>query len=209
MAHAIIRIYANSGPLLDTVREHQARVVDVMRDLPGLQLYSVSGDSASATAVSITVLDDKAGTDESIKRGAALIKELLPDANLAPPRIVKGDLILRSSAEDLASRTGGPHLSLRLYHDKLPEHFGEHVADLKQALSAIPGWRTTAGFVDETTGHAVVLHAVDDAASIDTVAQAVRAWGQAAFPEFNPAPPEVISTTRIHRYDAAPEATPA
>jgi len=204
MPHAVVRIYANSGSLLDTAREQQARIVDAMRDVPGLQMYSVSGDSASATAVTITVCDDKTGTDESVKRAAATVKELLPDANIAPPRILEGDLILRLTAEDLASRTGNPYVSLRLYHNAMPEELAEHEADLKEALSAIPQWRNSAGFVDEATGHAVVVSAVDDEASAETVAQAIRTWGEAAFPEFSKtlSPPEVITASRLYRHDA-------
>jgi hypothetical protein len=212
MAHAIIRIYANSGPLLDTVREHQARVLDVMRDLPGLQTYTVHGDDASATGVSITVCDDKTSAQESIKRGAALIKELLPDANLAPPRILEGDIVVRLAAQDEASRTGNPHLMLRLYHDALPA-IPEHAADLQQALSAVPGWRLYAAFADEATGHGVAVIAADDAASLDKAAEAQRAFGQKAFPEFATLalakPPEIIRTTRLYRMDVATEATPA
>ena len=48
MPYAGVRIYANSGPLLDTAREHQSKIIDVMRDVPGLQVYGVSGDPASA-----------------------------------------------------------------------------------------------------------------------------------------------------------------
>ena len=209
MPHAVVRIYANSVPVLDVAREHGTRIVDVMHDMPGLQVYSISGDEASATSVTITVCDDKTGTDESIKRAAALVKELLPDANIAPPRVLSGEIALRLAAEDVASRTGNPHLMLRLYSKALPEGLAEHAADLQQALSVIPGWRVYAAFTDETTGHGVAVMSADDEASLDKLAEAQKAWGQAALPEFNPEPPEVITATRMHRFDAAPEATPA
>jgi hypothetical protein len=193
--------------LLDTAREHQARLIDIMRDLPGLQMYSVSGDPASATAVSITVFADKAATDESIKRGAAALKELLPDANIAPPRILSGEITIRLAAEGAAARTGNPHLMLRLYDIAFPEGVAEHEADLKQAMSAIPEWRVFSGFEDETTGHGVVVMGADDAAGLEKMAEALKAWGQAAFhvtPE-----PEVVATSRVFRFDAVSEATPA
>jgi len=208
MSHAVVRIY-NSGPVLDVAREQGTRIVDVMRDVAGLQLYSISGDAASATSVTITVCDDKAGTDESLKRAAALVKELLPDANVAPPRVLSGELVVRASAEDVASRTGNPNLMLRLYSNALPENLAEHTDDLKQALSAIPQWRVYAAFVDEATGHMVAVISADDAAGLEKVAQAQMAWGQAAFPDLKVEPPEVITATRLHRFDAATEATPA
>jgi hypothetical protein len=96
--------------VLDVAREHGARIVDVMHDVPGLQMYSISGDPTSSTSVTITVCADKTGTDESIKRAAALVKELLPNANIAPPRVLSGELALRLAAKDVASRTGNPHL---------------------------------------------------------------------------------------------------
>jgi hypothetical protein len=204
MPQAVVRIYANSSALLAVAREQQARITDVVRDLPGLQVYSVSGDAASATAVSITVCADKAGTDESIKRGAAIVKELLPDANIAPPRVLSGEIVIRLAAEDVASRTGDPHLMLRMYHQAFPEGVAEHEADLKQDMSAIPEWRVFSGFVDEATGHGVVVMAADDAAGLEKMTDALKAWGQAAL-HVTPEPPEVITTSRIFRFDAASE----
>jgi hypothetical protein len=209
MPHAVVRIYANSVPVFDVAREHGTRIVDVMHDVPGLQMYSISGDEANATSVTITVCDDKTGTDESIKRAAALVKELLPDANIAPPRVLSGDLVVRASAEDVASKTGSPHLMLRLYQNALPAGLAEHVGDLKQALSAIPEWRVYAAFVDESTGHMVAVISADDAAGLEKIAQAQMAWGQAAFPHLKVEPPEVVTATRMYRFDATPEATPA
>jgi hypothetical protein len=55
----------------------------------------------------------------------------------------------------------------------------------------------------------VALIAADDAAGLEKVVQAQIAWGQAAFPDLKVEPPEVISATRLYRFDAATEATPA
>jgi hypothetical protein len=194
--------------LLDVARGQQAKIVDTMRDLPGLQVYSVSGDDASATAVSITVCADKAGIDESVKRGAAIVKELLPDANIAAPRVLSGEIVLRLAAEDVASRTGNPHLMLRLYHQAFPEGVAENEAALKQDMRAIPEWRVFSGFVDVATGHGVVVMAADNAAGLEKMVEALKAWGQAAL-HVTPEPPEVLTTSRIFRFDAASEATPA
>jgi hypothetical protein len=209
MPHVVVRIYTDSGPLLDTAREHQAKILDAMRDVPGLRMFGVSGDPPSATAVTNTVCDDKAGTDASIVRAAALVKELLPDANIPPPRIVSGQVIYRFAAEDLASRTGNPYLRLRIFHGTPPEGFGEHEAELRAALSAVPEWRAYTAFVDEATGNGVIITAVDDEASYDKVAQAHAAWVQATWPGLKPEPPEIFNTTGLYRYDATPEATTA
>ena len=139
---------------------------------------------AVTTAVTTTVCDDRAGTDASILRAAALVKELLPDANIPPPRIVSGELVYRLAAEDLSSRTGSPYVTLRLFHGAPPQDFGNHQADLLKALSASPEWRAYTAFGDERTGHGVIMTAVDDEASYDA-AQARQRWVQSAWPDLN------------------------
>jgi hypothetical protein len=209
MPHVVVRIYTDSGPLLDTAREHQAKILDSMREVPGFRMFGLSGDPASATAVTTTVCADKAGTDASIVRAAALVKELLPDAKIAPPRIVSGEVMYRLRAEDLATRTGFPYLRLRLFRAAPPQDFGDHEADLLKALSAVPSWRAYTAFVDERTGHGVILTTVDNEGSYDAVAQAHQAWVQGTWPGLKPEPPEIFNTTGIYRLDATPEAAPA
>ena len=55
----------------------------------------------------------------------------------------------------------------------------------------------------------VAVSSADDAAGLAKIAQAQMAWGQAAFPDLKVEPPEVITATRMYRFDAATEATPA
>jgi hypothetical protein len=193
--------------LLDTAREHQARIIDVMRDVPGLRMFGVGGDPASATAVTITVCDDKTGTDESIKRAAATVKELLPDANIAPPQILQGEIIYRLTANELPTGPGA-YLRLAVFHNAAPlEGFGEHEAELRAALSPVPGWLSYTAFVDETTGDGVILHAAADKASFDKVFDAHAAWVQANWPGFQAdPPPDVILITGMYRFDAKPAA---
>jgi hypothetical protein len=139
------------------------------------------------------VCDDRAGTDESIVRAAALVKEFLPDANIAPPRIVSGDILYYFAAEDLASRIGSPYVRLRIFHSEPPQNFGEHETDLKKALSAVPEWRAYAAFADQATGSGVIMIAADDEAGYDKVARAHQPWVQATWPGLRVEPPEIFT----------------
>jgi hypothetical protein len=207
MAHVVVRIYTDSAPLVELARESQAEIREIMNSIPGFLTFGImnTGDGL----ISMTICEDKAGTDASIKRAAEFIKEKLPDANIAPPQILEGDAIYRLRANDLPSGPG-VYLRLSLFHAAPPEGFSEHEAELRQALSAVPGWRSYTTFVNDATGHGVLLHAADDKASFDNVFAAHRAWVQATWPGFRTdPPPDVIEATGMYRFDAQPEAAPA
>jgi hypothetical protein len=65
--HAVVRNYAGAGAkqLFDLLEQRKADVEAVIRKVPGLMSYTLlrSGDGG----VSVTVCEDKAGADESLK----------------------------------------------------------------------------------------------------------------------------------------------
>jgi hypothetical protein len=94
---AVVRSYSGQGAaeLFDVLAERQDDVQELIGGVPGFVTYAAvrSGDGG----VTVTVCEDKAGTDESSRRAAAWVKENV-GTTVDPPTISDGDTVVQFSA---------------------------------------------------------------------------------------------------------------
>ena len=92
--HTVIREYhgANAETLFATMEERESDVRELISGVPGFVSYTAmrTGDGG----MTITVCDDKAGTDESTRRAADWVKENV-GASIDPPEVTEGDSFLQ------------------------------------------------------------------------------------------------------------------
>jgi hypothetical protein len=201
MPHIVVRIYAESGDLISKVLENVAEVRKIMLGVPGLITWGIA-DTGSG-ALSLTTCEDKAGCDESNVRAREWIKTNMPDAKIAPPRVVEGEVLYRIQnrvAED------HPQVVVRLFSDPVPERVKGGGDEIRELLIRVPGFR--AAIAADTGAGGISILIADDKASADAVSEAVRnllvnTWGLGPAPH----PPEVIEATGMLRVSS--EAVPA
>jgi heme-degrading monooxygenase HmoA len=91
--YTVVRRYARASELADALLRQQQEVTALISAIPGFKAYYVFrtdwGD-----VVTITICDDKAGTDESIRRAALWVRSNVTGAELRAPEIVEGEIIL-------------------------------------------------------------------------------------------------------------------
>ena len=91
--HVVVRSYSGQGAseLFDQLGQRQEDVKDLIGGVPGFVSYAAfrSGDGG----MTVTVCQDKAGTDESSRRAAEWVKENV-SADVSPPAISEGDTVL-------------------------------------------------------------------------------------------------------------------
>jgi hypothetical protein len=91
--HVVIRRYSGPGvtELLGLLGRSEDEVKNIIRGVPGFVSYELfgSGDSGG----SVTICQDKSGTDESSRRAAEWVKANVPVA-VNPPEIIEGDTVL-------------------------------------------------------------------------------------------------------------------
>jgi hypothetical protein len=94
--YAVVRAYSGQGAseLFDLLGQREEEVKALISGVPGFVSYSAvrSGDGG----VTVTVCEDKAGTDESSRRAAEWVKENV-SATVDPPAITEGDTVLQFS----------------------------------------------------------------------------------------------------------------
>lgn len=91
--YAVVRRYASSGGLGDALIARQAEVETLLTGVPGFKAY-YAVRSADGSMATITVCDDKAGTDESTRRAGEWVRANLAGASISQPEITEGETIL-------------------------------------------------------------------------------------------------------------------
>jgi hypothetical protein len=90
--YAVVRRYDNASALGTALLEHQQEVIDLISSVPGfVTYYAIHEDGALAT---VTVCQDKAGTDESTRLAAEWVRTNLPDASGTPPEVTEGAIVI-------------------------------------------------------------------------------------------------------------------
>jgi hypothetical protein len=94
MMFVVVRAYSGQGAseLFDVLGEREDDVKNLIGGVPGFVSYTAfrSGDGG----ITVTVCQDKTGTDESSRRAAEWVKENVSTAG-NPPTITEGDTVLQ------------------------------------------------------------------------------------------------------------------
>ncbi len=92
--HAVVRTYSGQGAseLFDLLGQREEDVKALISGVPGFVNYAAvrNGDGG----MTVTVCEDKAGTDESTRRAAGFVEENL-GASVSAPAITEGDTVLQ------------------------------------------------------------------------------------------------------------------
>jgi hypothetical protein len=93
--HTVVRIYSgsNAKQLFDLFERHKPEIEALIRSVPGLVSYTMarSGDGG----VSVTVCEDRAGTDESVRIAREWIQKNAPGVPASPPTVLEGTVVVQ------------------------------------------------------------------------------------------------------------------
>ncbi len=95
--YAVVRSYSGSGTkeLFDLLEQRLAEVESLIRAVQGFVAYSlIRTDDGGVT---VTVCQDKAGTDESLQVAREWIQQNASDLNTSPPAVSEGSVLLHLS----------------------------------------------------------------------------------------------------------------
>jgi hypothetical protein len=92
--HATIRQYSGSGTeeLFDALEQREPEVNELISSVPGFVSYVAFRTADGGTTV--TICQDRAGTDESTRRAAAWVAENV-DVAVGAPSVSEGDASLQ------------------------------------------------------------------------------------------------------------------
>ena len=95
--HAVVRDYSGPGAtaLFDLLEQRKTEVEDVIRSTAGFVSYSLIRTDGGG--VSVTVCQDKSGTDQSLQIARDWIRANASDLNTSPPAVSEGSVLLHLS----------------------------------------------------------------------------------------------------------------
>ena len=97
MAYAVIRHYKGSADLIDELGRRTGEVENVIRGVSGFQnYYLVRSDDGG---FSVSVFDDRAGAEESVKAARQYIQDTVPDMAGQPPEVIQGEVTITFSGQ--------------------------------------------------------------------------------------------------------------
>lgn len=93
--HAVIRTFSGAGAkkLVDLLEGRRNEVEGLIRPVKGFVSYSLIRTADGG--VSVTVCEEKAGTDESNRIAREWIGKNASDLGVSPPTVVEGSVILQ------------------------------------------------------------------------------------------------------------------
>ncbi len=92
--YSMVRFYSGPGAveLFDLLIERKAEVESILRDVSGLVSYDLI--KTAEGGVTVTVCEDKAGTDESLTKAMDWLKENASHLGVAAPGVSEGPVAL-------------------------------------------------------------------------------------------------------------------
>ena len=95
--HTVVRNYSGSGAtgLIDLLEDRKEEVESLIRAVTGFVSYSLVRTDGGC--VTITVCQDKVGTDESLQLAREWIQENAANLAVSPPAVTEGVNILQLS----------------------------------------------------------------------------------------------------------------
>jgi hypothetical protein len=101
--YATLRRYIGNPDLATKLLTHRKDIESLIRGVKGFEAYYMvkTGDGI----VSVTICEDRTGTEESNKKAATWIKENLPDVAKRSPELMAGEVVMQLTEQPTKART--------------------------------------------------------------------------------------------------------
>ena len=93
MQHVVIRRWSGAAQLITEMERRKDEIEQLIRRAPGFGAYYAARTGADGL-VSITVCDDKAGTDESSRLAREWVQQNVPGLTMGAPEVTDGEAFI-------------------------------------------------------------------------------------------------------------------
>ena len=186
--HAVIRRYKVDRANTDEIiRRAEAGFIPLISAAPGFVSYRIAV-ADDGDLMTVSVFEDQAGADESVRLAAGWVREHLAALLPHPPEVISGRVLRREVEPTRELRHG----VMRLYRGTrdTDEGLRRVRAGLEQLIRATPGF-AAAMVLDAGGGTIVSLTGFGDAAAAEESHRKASGWVQEHLADLGPNPPEV------------------
>ena len=89
--YIVVRHYTGASALVDAMVRREQEVRELISTVPGFRAYYAARMGGGGAVATVTVCDDKAGTDESTRRAGEWVRANTAGATIAPPEVTEGE----------------------------------------------------------------------------------------------------------------------
>jgi len=89
--YVVVRRYTGASALVDAMVQREQDVRDLIGTVPGFQAYYAARTGRGDAVATVTVCDDKAGTDESTRRAGEWVRANVTGAAIGAPEVTEGE----------------------------------------------------------------------------------------------------------------------
>src|SRR3954452_6622374 len=89
--YIVVRRYTGASALADVMVQRQQEVRDLISTVPGFRAYYAARTGGGGGVATVTICDDKAGTDESTRRAGEWVRANVTGAAIAAPEVTEGE----------------------------------------------------------------------------------------------------------------------
>jgi heme-degrading monooxygenase HmoA len=89
--YVVVRRYTGASALADAMVRREQEVRELISTVPGFRAYYAARTGGGDAVATVTVCDDKAGTDESTRRAGEWVRANVSGASIPPPEITEGE----------------------------------------------------------------------------------------------------------------------
>ena len=95
----VVRTYSGKGSkeLFSFLEKNKANIEKLMRSVKGFESYTLARSSDSEGGLSMTVCQNKAGTEESVRLAKDWISKNAADISAAAPKVSAGSIIIHAT----------------------------------------------------------------------------------------------------------------
>jgi heme-degrading monooxygenase HmoA len=101
--YATVRKYSGPAEFGEELVKRQDEVRRLIEGIPGFQAYYLLRTDEGGV-LTVSVYDDRAGADESVRQAAEWIRATVPDLGVSPPEITTGEVGIHFGAGAPAAR---------------------------------------------------------------------------------------------------------
>jgi hypothetical protein len=89
--YIVVRRYTGASALVDAMVQREQDVRELISTVPGFRAHYAARMGGGDAVATVTVCDDKAGTDESTRRAGEWVRANVSGASIAPPEVTEGE----------------------------------------------------------------------------------------------------------------------
>ena len=89
--YVVVRRYSGASALVDAMVRKEQEVRELISTVPGFRAYYAARTGGGDAVATVTVCDDKSGTDESTRRAGEWVRANVAGAAIGAPEVTEGE----------------------------------------------------------------------------------------------------------------------